>query len=48
MKHFMKDFNNSFSNHVASSNLRFESLLPKRILLIQELQQKHVIYVRIT
>ena len=34
----IKDFNNGFSNHMASSNLGTESLLRKEILSIQELQ----------
>ena len=46
MKLFIKDFNCGFSvNHMASSNLCSDSLLPERILLIPELKQKHAIYV---
>lgn len=45
MKRFIKDFNNSFKNHMAFNNLDSESLLPERILLTQELQQKHIMYV---
>ena len=45
MKLFIKDFNSGFSvNHMASSNLCSDSLLSGRILLIQELKQKHAIY----
>ena len=35
---FIRDFNNGFKNHMASSNLGTESLLLKEILSIQNLQ----------
>ena len=45
MKLFIKDFNCGFSvNHMASSNLCSDSVLPGRILLIPDLKQKHAIY----
>ena len=37
MNIFISDFNNGFSNQMASSNLGSEFLLPERILQIQEL-----------
>ena len=44
---FYLNFNNGFSNQMASRNLDSKSILPG-ILLIQELQQKHVIYIWLT